>query len=200
MTANNTYTDQELLKLLSQDNRQAFDMLYSRHWEDMYKAAFFILRDPGACKDIVQDIFIWFWEHRHTLEVLTLKSYLRAAVKFKVANYIRSGNIREGFFNELAGFKSTVLVPSAEELMEIKQLKAIIRQAISDLPEKCQEIFRLSREEHLSNQEIANKLHISVKTVENQMTIALRRIRRAIDPYMATAPVLTFICLHQHFS
>ena len=172
------------MKLLSQDNEEAFDALYTRHWEDLYKSAFFILRDQDASKDIVQDIFIWIWEHRNNLEIQTLKSYLKAAVKFKVANYIRSGNIRDSFFDELTGNQSLSSLPSSEEMAEIKELKYIIQKAIDDLPEKCREIFRLSRDERLSNQEIANRLGISVKTVESQMTIALRRIRTTIEPYM----------------
>lgn len=164
----------------------------------MYKTAFFILKDTDSCKDIVQVIFIWLWEHRHTLEILNLKSYLRAAVKFKVANYIRSGNIRESFFKELASFKFSELDTTSMELIEFKQFKAIVMQAISDLPDKCREIFQLSRDEQMSNQEIAEKLQISVKTVENQMTIALRRVRQAAEPHLATATPLLLIYFHKY--
>jgi RNA polymerase sigma-70 factor (ECF subfamily) len=188
-----SYTDSELLVLLSQDDKDAFDSLYSKHWADLYKSAYFILKDPDACKDIVQDIFVWLWEHRKGLEVHALKSYLRAAVKFKVANYIRSGNIRESFFDELIRFTPSALSPTVADFSEIKELNAIIQQAISHLPAKCREIFKLSREEHLSNQEIANRLSISVKTVENQMTIALRRIRNTIEPYMINLLIISIV-------
>lgn len=197
MTAYNEYTDQALLELSAKDNQQAFDTLYSRHWEDMYKTAFFILKDTDSCKDIVQDIFIWLWEHRTTVQVLNLKSYLRAAIKFKVANYIRSGNIRDSFFHELAGLQFSPLVP-AEDPAEFKQLKAIVLQAIANLPDKCRKIYQLSREEDLSNQEIADQLHISVKTVENQMTIALHRVRQATEPYVAALTPLLLIYLQQY--
>lgn len=184
MNAYSSYTDSELLALLSQDDKSAFDMLYLKHWPALYKSAYFILKDRDACKDVVQDIFVWLWEHRKHLEINSLKSYLNVAVKFKVSNYIRSGNIRESFFEELVKFAPAALSPTAEEFAEIKEMNAIIQQAISNLPFRCREIFKLSREEHLSNQEIANRLSISVKTVESQMTIALRRIRNTIEPYM----------------
>lgn len=193
MNTYSSYTDSELLVLLSQDDKDAFDRLYSKHWPDLYKSAYFILKDPDACKDIVQDIFVWLWEHRKGLEVHALKSYLKAAVRFKVANYIRAGNIRESFFDELIKFAPSVLSPTIEEFSEIKELNAIIQQAISHLPVKCREIFKLSREEHLSNQEIANRLRISVKTVENQMTIALRRIRNTIEPYMINLLIVPIV-------
>jgi RNA polymerase sigma-70 factor (ECF subfamily) len=178
--------------LLSQGNREAFDILFSRHWEALYKSAFFILKDEDASKDVVQDVFIWLWENRTRLNINSLKSYLHAAVKFKVANYIRSGKIRESFFGELAGAKILTEPAGPEETAELKELKSIIQAAIDELPDKCREIFLLSRDQQLSNAEIAAKLGLSIKTVENQMTIALRRIRNAVQPYLGIL-VLLFV-------
>ena len=182
---------------MSDDDRDAFDKLYNRHWEDMFKTAFTILKDTDASKDVVQDIFIWLWEHRAGLQITALRSYLRTAVKFKVSNYIRSGTFRESFFKELATGDWPVAGVSPDEELEIKQLKSIIQEAIARLPEKCREIFQLSREGQLTNQEIAAKLNISVKTVESQMTIAIRRVRQAADPYVATTGTMFLIYLHQ---
>jgi RNA polymerase sigma-70 factor (family 1) len=179
------YTDCELVALLALDDHRAFELLYTRHWAHLYQSAFFILRDKDACKDMVQDVFAWLWEHRHTLQVQSVKAYLKTAVRFKVANYIRSGRVRDSFFEELAHFTPLALPPGSEELAEAKELQAIIQQEIGALPEKCQEIFRLSREEYLSNQEIADRLGLSVKTVENQKTIALKRLRSRVEPYAA---------------
>lgn len=180
LTAYSTYSDPELLLLLAQGDQYAFEMIYTRHWQDLYKSAFIILKDHDASKDIIQNIFVWIWEHKQELKITSLKSYLKAAVKFKVANYIRSGKIRNDFFQELANFNFSAL-PIREELTETRELNAIIQQAIAHLPQKCREIFLLSREENLTNQEIAKKLGISIKTVENQMTIALQRMRTAIS-------------------
>ncbi len=192
MTAYSTYTDQELLELLSQGDQEAFNTLFTRHWENLYKSAYYVLRDADACKDILQDVFIWLWENKQTLKIQSINAYLKAAVKFKVANYIRSGQIRVSFFNQLAQFPSTVLSPSTEELSEIKELNTLIQNSIALLPEKCQQIFQLKRIEQLTNQEIADKLGISIKTVENQMTIALRRIRSSIDHYLAVLLLISF--------
>lgn len=192
-----SYTDTDLLKLLSENDEAAFDLLYTRHWADMYMSAFTILREQEASKDIVQDIFVWLWAHRHILVIQSPRSYFNAAVKFKVANYIRNRRARESLYEELAKYNPIGQFASTEEIAEIKELKAIIQQAILDLPEKCREIFRLKREEHLSNKEIAERLGISVKTVENQMTIALSRIRQTLEPYMIMVPVLTSLCFMQ---
>jgi RNA polymerase sigma-70 factor (family 1) len=195
LAAYSTYSDQELLKLLTQGDQDAFDVLFTRHWETLYKAAFYVLRDPEACKDILQDIFIWLWQHRQTLQIQSLPAYLRVAVKFRVANYIHSGKIREGFYNQLAQVVAFSSSPSSEELSEIKELNTIIQNAVAALPDKCRQIYLMKREELLSNQEIADKLGISVKTVENQMTIALRRVRSSIDQYLIMLLVFSFAAL-----
>jgi len=186
-------TDQELISSISIGNQDAFSMLYDRHWADLYKFAFFILRDQDACKDIIQDVFVWVWENKQGLEIQSPKSYLRTAVKYKIANYIRSGNIRESFFEGAAKFDFVTSIPGVNELAELKELNNIIQITVSNLPLKCKEIFKLSREGNLSNKEIAEQLGISVKTVENQITIALHRIRTNVEPYLISALLLPVI-------
>lgn len=176
--------------MLSQDSEEAFEVLYLRHWENIYKAAFVLLKDSSASKDVVQDIFIWLWQKRNQLEIQTLPAYLKTAVKFKVANYIRSGNFRESFFETLGKLTITENAPEAAEITEMKELKAIIINAVELLPDKCRTIYKLSRNENLTNQQIADQLGLSVKTVEGQMTIALRRIKGAIGPYLLSLLLL----------
>lgn len=194
MNANTT--DQQLITLLSGGNQDAFSLLYTRHWAHLYKFAFFILRDQDACKDIIQDVFVWVWEHRQGLAIQSPKSYLRTAIKFKIANYIRSGNIRESFFEEAAKFDYSASIPGIEECTELKELNAIIQKTVTHLPLKCREIFRLSREANLSNREIADQLGISVKTVENQITIALHRIRTTVEPNLICLLLVSVVYFH----
>jgi RNA polymerase sigma-70 factor (family 1) len=188
------YTDQELISSIVEGNKDAFNMLYNRHWQGMYKYAFFILRDKDACQDIVQDVFVWLWEHRAGLKMHSPVSYLRAAVKYKIANYIRTGKIRESFFEEAAQFNYSTLTPDIVESAELKELNNVIQSTVAQLPVKCQEIFRLSREENISNKEIARQRGISAKTVENQITIALHRIRSNVEQHFLTIFLLLFFC------
>lgn len=186
-------TDKELISAISDGDQAAFNALYSRHWEGLYKFAFLILRDKDACKDIIQDVFIWVWEHRQGLEMHSPKSYLRTAVKYKIANYIRTGNIRNSFFDEAAQFNHSQTIPGTAEFAELNELKNVIQVTIANLPVKCQEVYRLSREANLSNREIASQLGISVKTVENQMTIALHRIRTNVDAHLTAVVLIPFL-------
>lgn len=170
--------DDELLLKLSHDDKNAFDEIYRRYWSEMFNSAYNIFRERESCMDIVQELFIWLWEHRHQLNVASLKPYLMVAIKFKVANYIRSGKVRASFFDKLKQIEEPYEL--IEDSVEVKELMAVIDVFTNQLPERCREVFLLSRQEHLSNKEIAERLGISVKTVENQMTIAIKKLRTSL--------------------
>lgn len=172
------FQDSELLLKLSHDDERAFDEIYRRYWNIMFHSAFNILQEREACLDIVQELFIWLWEHRISLNVTSLKPYLMVAVKFKVANYIKRGKVRASFFDKLKQIDEPYEL--IEDDLEVKEMMEIINHFTNQLPNKCREIFLLSRQENLSNKEIAKQLDISVKTVENQMTIALKKLRSSL--------------------
>lgn len=171
-------TDLELQSMLKQDSRAAFEEIYRRYWRNMYEAGLAVLKDADQSRDLVQEIFIKFWEHRQHLEINALKAYLLNAVKYKVANSIRHEKVKEVFFTEAQKVNLAYYYP--EDQLELTQLRSFIQQATSALPPKCKEIFFLSRNEQLSNKEIAIRMGISEKTVENQMTIALRKLKKAL--------------------
>lgn len=172
------FQDSELLLKLSHDDKRAFDEIYRRYWSAMFHSAYNILKEREACLDIVQELFIWLWEHRISLNVVSLKPYLMVAVKFKVANYIQRGKVRMSFFDKLKQIDEPYEL--VEDSFEVKEMMEIINHFTNQLPDKCREIFLLSRQENLSNKEIAERLNISVKTVENQMTIALKKMRSSL--------------------
>lgn len=182
--------------MLKRGDMDAFDMLYARHWSAMYQTAWYLLRDESVCMDIVQDVFTWLWEKREQLDIQTVPAYLRTAVRFKVANYIQAGKIRENFYEELSNLNISA-GSGPQELLELNDLKTIIQQAVNGLPERCREIFLLSRDGQLTNQQIADLLDISLKTVEAQKTIALKRIRAAVEPHLLALLLIPFVsCYH----
>ncbi|MGB3065626.1 RNA polymerase sigma-70 factor [Sphingobacterium thalpophilum] len=170
--------DSDLLHRLSYDHQDAFDEIYKRYWNELFRSAFNVLKDKDACMDIVQEVFIWLWEHRHQINISSLKPYLHTAVKFKVANHIKKGKIRSSFFEQLKDIEEPQQL--MEDSLEVKEMMSFIQQFAHQLPNKSREIFLLSRQQHLSNREIAESLNISVKTVENQMTIVLRKLRSSL--------------------
>lgn len=145
----------------------------------------------AVSKDILQDVFVWLWEHRQSANITSPKAYLRAAVKFKVANWFRSGRIRENILNALSQEQAQNRPVTPDEQAELSELNRIIQKAIDTLPEKCREIYLLKRRENLSNQQIADTLQVSIKTVENQITIAQNKIRAALGLYLVVSFLTT---------
>ncbi len=169
------FEDHELLALIKCNNESAFTEIYNRYWEDLYRSAFHFLKDRDACMDVLQEVFIWIWNHRTQLQVTSLKSYLYGAVKYKIANCIRDGKTRDNLYS-----LANNIIPEisfVDSSLEVAELKSIIEQFTEGLPDRCKEVFHLSRSQYLNNKEIASKLNISEKTVENQLTIALKRLR-----------------------
>ncbi|WP_316816114.1 RNA polymerase sigma-70 factor [Pedobacter nyackensis] len=179
MTDYKLQSDQQLLDMLRMDNRVAFDEIYTRHWPKLYQSIFNVCRDRETSVDVCQEVFIWLWEHRNAVNVISsIKGYLFAAAKYKFISYIRKGKVKESVFTKIKELPDSYTI---EENLEVKELQHIIGQITDRLPEKCREIFKMSRNEQLSNKEIAVRLGLSEKTVENQITIALRRLRGALS-------------------
>ena len=172
-------TDQELIAAMQHDDA-VFDEIYERYWSLLYRSAFNVLRDKEACMDVLQEVFIWFWEHRDHINVNSVKAYLLTAVKYKVANYIRNGKVRESFYDRIPKIELDTAFP--DEILEVKELKEMISAFVMELPERCQEVFNMSRNDHMSNKEIAMKLGISEQTVETHMKRALKTLRDKLGP------------------
>ncbi|MEQ7801510.1 RNA polymerase sigma-70 factor [Pedobacter sp. ASV1-7] len=173
-------TDEQLIELIRDyDSREAFDELYNRHWKYLFTSSFNLLRDRDESMDICQVVFLWFWEHRKTINIKTnIRGYLYSSVKYKIANFIRSGKIRESFFDEL---KRVDIDTFQENEMEVKELQIMIFHLVNDLPKKCKEVFQLSRNENLTHKQIADKLGISEKTVDDHILRALKKLRTPLN-------------------
>ena len=175
MNSYEVFTDQELIISMKSGDQAAFDEIYERHWSVLYRSAYNVLREEAGSLDVVQDVFIWFWEHRASLEVSSIKGYLLTAVKYKVANYLRSGKLRASFYEAIPKVDLDSVFPN--EVLEVKELRAMISRFTEELPDRCREVFQLSREEYLTNKEIAERLGITEKTVENQINKAIKKLK-----------------------
>ncbi|WPU97530.1 RNA polymerase sigma-70 factor [Mucilaginibacter sp. cycad4] len=172
-------SDMQLIGRLKADDEAALTMIYRRYWASLFKAAYNILKDRQACEDIIQELFIKLWDCRAEVEItISLKAYLYASVRYGVYRQIRTGTpVRSEIFDDLIERLHT---PATHNSIEHKELLLQINQVIDTLPEKCREVYKLSREECLSHKEIALQLNISTKTVENHLTKALRQLRGSL--------------------
>jgi RNA polymerase sigma-70 factor (family 1) len=172
-------SDAELVALMKADDHAAFNEVYNRYWKFLLQASYQVSRNKSDSLDVCQTVFLWFWENRSEIRVTaSLKGYLYNAVKFKLANLIRNGKVRETLFDNLEAID--IHTYRSNEL-ELKQLQDFIHQLIHELPVRCREVFLLSRNEHLSNKEIAERLGISEKTVEDHITRAIGKIRVPLE-------------------
>jgi RNA polymerase sigma-70 factor (ECF subfamily) len=167
-------SDEELQKLIFKENHDAFAIIFDRYWKKLYTYAFKIYRDEEICEDIVQEIFISLWKNSGNTVILNLEAYLFRAVKYKIANHIRSLK----FDREHIEVLETISEPNhtVDHIEYIEFEKGIMNQ-ISQLTPKCREVFLLSRMEQFSNAEIAEKLNLSIHTVEKHISNALKQLR-----------------------
>ena len=129
---------------------------------------------------------------RESLEISSsLSSYLHAATRYQVFRYVRKSSATQYLFEDL---DQRLASSSADRELHFKELKNRVNQIVESLPDQCRLIYKMSREENLSHKEIADRLHISTKTVENQITIALRRLRLALGD-RAFGAVVTMMML-----
>jgi RNA polymerase sigma-70 factor (ECF subfamily) len=165
-----------------------FELLFREFFPPLLAFSRRILGDEEDAREVVQQVFIKLWEKREGLDLETsLKSYLFTAVHHRSLNVIRD---RKRFTDSDLPDRATDVDVSQQ--MEHMELEDRIGEVIAALPEKCREVFELNRFEGLKYGEIAQQLGISVKTVENQMSKALRILREKLARYLAIVLWLIF--------
>lgn len=181
------YSDEELLNLAKHGNTSAFDEIYKRYRNILMELACkkLPLKSKFMAEDIVQDIFISLYQKRALLEItVSLHGYLVQAVKYKIANEIRSSQISSKYQDFL--FFSGFCKNDFASRLETNELHGYIDSALRRLPPKCKEVFRLSRDEDQSYKDISSSLNISVSTVEKHIVKALKILRTSVNQYMTS--------------
>jgi RNA polymerase sigma-70 factor, ECF subfamily len=165
-------------------DKAEFESLFRAHYSTLCGYANTFLRDRDASEEIVQEVMLKIWVNRSTILINTsVRSYLFRAVRNGCMNLIKHLEVREEYkaWNETQG-ENTVL--SQEDRMVASELEEKIREAIERLPLERRKVFVMSRYDNLTYAEIAAKLGISVKTVENQMGKALKTLREELAEYL----------------
>jgi RNA polymerase sigma-70 factor (family 1) len=178
MKAQVPYSDEELLALFLNGNEKFFTLIYDRYWDRLLAVSFRILEDESLAKDCVQEVFVSLYEKAGSRSIDNLQAYLIQSTKFQCFMQLRSGKINE---KHLQRMDRVISSNTIEEAFDANELEHYLESRIALLPEKCREVFTLSRVDMLSNQKIAEQLHISQKTVENQLTKALKRLRTSVE-------------------
>ena len=164
------------------DDTFAYKELFVSFYNPLLRFAITLVKSREQAEEIVSDVFINVWEKRKRINSITnLKVYLFIAVKNTSLNYLskQNKNLTDSVDDAAMEFKSIYFDP--EQLMVTAEMVALIRAAIEELPPKCKLIFKLVKEEELKYRDVAEILNISVKTVESQLAIALKKIGASIN-------------------
>lgn len=182
--------DQVLIERLRGGDESALTELYNKFWQSLFMSSYNVLKDKELCEDIIQDIFMNIWNNREKLEIhISLKGYMYACARYQVFNQFKKNKdkIHVEFFDDLdKRFQHS----TPETQLMHDELVQQINSIVESLPLKCQLVYKLSREEQLSHKEIAERLDISTKTVENHITKALQVIRLSMGSSASMAMVL----------
>jgi len=174
-------TDKLILENLKNSNQGVFEMVFNYYYSGLVVYADQIVKNTAVSEDIVQSVFMKLWETRHSLEIRSFRSYFIQCVKNRCIDYLRSQEVKNKFSHQHSDLP---LVEMPEDLWTKTDLDEIIQQAIGKLPPRCREIFIMSRIDNLKTAEIAEKLDLSGRTVETQISKALKILRVELADYL----------------
>ncbi len=171
-----TSNDQLLLQQLQSNDAAAFDALYDRYWKLVYSAAYKRLKDENYAKDITQDIFLQLWQRRHQLTITHLPAYLYTAVRNNVLKWME----KTQRITPVPELLEQTANEGADAALLRKEFMIKYENLINTLTASQQQIFRMRYQQELSTAEIAEKLNISRKTVQNQLGKSMNNLRELL--------------------
>jgi RNA polymerase sigma-70 factor (ECF subfamily) len=182
-------TDSELFEAIILNNEKAFNQLFERHWFKVYSVAYKYVKDEETALEIAHDIFLNIWTKRKQLQINSFKSYVVTAASYHgIRKRQNIAGIPVQYVDDYGRFENDRPLISCEyahnegELnIEEQEVNETIDVLLTNLPKRCREIYYMSRRDHLSITEIADRLNISKRTVENQLTAALKHLRVSLN-------------------
>lgn len=161
-----------------------FEKLFKTHFKALHAYAYTMVKDESSAEEIVQNLFLKLWEKKDDLIIHTsLKAFLYRSVYNECLNYIKHQQVKLKY-QQHSAYTMKDESDHASSGLQVKELEQRLQEALNRLPEGCRTIFQMSRFEELTYREIADKLMISIKTVENQMGKALRILRLELVDFL----------------
>lgn len=183
--------EHNLFSKIQQGDPASFEQLYRKYHPRMYVFCYELLHDSDKAKDVVQECFITFWEHRtHIHATEAISSYLFRIMKNLCLKQIRRDSILNNFSKmeimtlqelELTSYSTNYNILND---LYFKDLNKKYLEALDKLPKQCQTIFKMNRNEGMRSDEIASILNLSVRTVENQIYRGLKQIKKSLSDYL----------------
>jgi RNA polymerase sigma-70 factor (ECF subfamily) len=184
------FQDEQMALLLTRKDKAAFEQVFKTHYKNLYAYAFTILKDESEAEEMVQQVFFKLWERSEHLSFSgSIAAYLYKAVHNESLNFLKHQKVKETHRMHVAySMKNKSEQPQGKIVG--KELEHKFREALNELPEQCRTVFQLSRFEDMKYKEIAGKLDISIKTVENHMGKALKLLRTKLVDFLPLLLIL----------
>lgn len=193
MSFANKCTDVELVERLQNNEEGALTIIYKEYWEIMFLAAYNLVKDRSVCEDIVQEVFISLWQRREKIQIkVSLKSYLYTSTVYKVYDHFNKNKkmAKDELFDN---FENKIETSNPETKLMHQELMNYLDAIVDTLPDKCKEVYKLSRENMLSNKEIAEQLNISQRTVEGHISRALKILKESLGVAVSIEFIALFL-------
>jgi RNA polymerase sigma-70 factor (ECF subfamily) len=190
MSAEISQTDGVLLLQMAEEDEAAFTALYRRYWEQLFVTAAKVLRGKEEASDVVQDVFLSLWNRRRELVITgSVAAYLQTSVRYKAIHYIEKNIIRRDYLALLTDTAVNIM-PTPETQLQLKEVQAVIQNIVTQMPPKMREVYQLSRQQHLTHNEIAARLGISAETVKKHIQHALQLIKTALGHHLISIGIV----------
>jgi len=190
-------SEADLFLLVSTGNEAAFERFFKTYYQCLLRYAFVMLRDEVMAEEMVQQVFYKLWERRTKLHIHTSgKAFLYRAVHNECLNYLKHEKHKQAYEKQSLTIAGNTCSEKTSDRLIMTELQTKLQKAISELPEQCRNIFYMNRIEELKYREIAEELGLSIKTVEAQISKALKILRKKLADYL---PVLLSLLFHQRW-
>lgn len=184
LTPYQSYADEQLVSTLRDGNWAAYAEIYDRYWQLLYRLAYQKIRSKETAEELVQELFISLWTKRQGATIRALRPYLLTALRFSIIDHIESSMVHERFIDYYESFLAQHDEKPADDLA-LQDLTEAIEKSLQTLPEKSQQVFRLSRFDCLTIPEIADRLDLSEKAIECHLSKALKVVRANLRDFGA---------------
>jgi len=172
--------DTDITRRIRQGDKGQFELLFRSSYISLVRYAKTLIKDHDTAEEIVQDLFFRLWQNKEKLKIeSSLNGYLFRSVHNRCLHYIEHNRVVERHAEEMA-YQQPESQESPSDILHYKELQAKIASILERLPERCGKIFYMSRFEGLKYTEIAEKLSVSIKTVESNMGRALKEFRKEL--------------------
>ena len=185
--------DQNLVEELKKGSYFAFNNLFAKYGKPLFGFIYSILKNVEDSKEIVQDVFVKVWERRQSLnEYSSFKSFLFSVAYHRIISEFRKNASKEKYL-AYRNLQSSETPFPPDLVVEYQMLTERIDLIVEAMPPQRKTIFRMSRYEGLSHGEIASRLNLSVKTVENHVGLSLKTLRAELGDYLVIALLVATI-------